>query len=75
MTVSELWTGRCQSCGRDFTVKMCEGATEAQATKALEAAHEEQNRDATAFRCDMGPFITSASNLTRPEHPCALREW
>lgn len=74
MTVSERWTGYCQSCGKEFTVEMDEDTSESRAIEALKAVHEKQNRDATAFRCDTGPFINSASNLTRPEHVYAARE-
>jgi len=48
---------------------------EKEAIEVAKAKHECVNAEAAAFRCDLGPFMTSAFNLTHPKHPCASKEW
>jgi hypothetical protein len=68
----DTWSSTCQSCGREYKV---EASSEEEAIKAAEAKHDSVNAKATAFRCDLGPMMTSAVNLTNPAHPCAQKEW
>lgn len=68
----DLWLATCVCCGRKYRVQ---ASYETEAVAAAEEAHEEEMRKATAFRCDMGPMITHAFNLTRPNSPLAPREW
>lgn len=68
----DTWSAKCQSCDVEYKVK---ASSEAEAIAAAKAAHDLANAEAMAFRCDFGPFITHAFNLTHPEHHCAPREW
>ncbi len=68
----DTWSVTCQSCGVEYKVK---ASGEKEAIEAAKAEHERVNAGATAFRCDSGPFMDSAFNLTHPVHPCAPREW
>lgn len=65
------WSVECQSCGVEFEVK---ASSHGEAIEVAEMEHEEINAKATAFRCDSGPLMTSAFNLTHPGHPCAPKE-
>lgn len=68
----DTWSVTCQSCGVKYRVK---ASGENEAIEAAKAEHERVNAKATAFRCDLGPSMTSAFSLTHPAHPCAPKEW
>jgi len=68
----DTWSVKCQSCGVEYKAK---ASGEKEAIEKARAEHESEVAKATAFRCDTGPFMTHAFNLTRPEHPCAPKEW
>ncbi len=61
--MADQWVAKCLSCGQNYRVE------------AAKTAHEEDQEKRMAFRCDRGPFITHAFNLTHPKHPCAPSEW
>ena len=68
----DTWSVRCESCGIEYKVR---ASGEQEAIEAAKAEHERVNAEATQFRCDFGPFMTVAFNLTHPDHPCAPKEW
>jgi hypothetical protein len=68
----DTYSVKCKSCEVEYKVK---ASSEREAIEKAKIEHEATNREATAFRCDLGPFMTDAFNLTRSSHPCVPREW
>jgi len=69
----DTWLVPCQSCGREYKVK---AESEEEAIQKAKAKHEEDNsQPGTMCRCDFGPLMTFAFNLTHPLHPCAPKEF
>jgi len=66
------WSVTCQSCDVEYRVQ---ADSETEAIKKAKAEHERRNAEAMAFRCDTGPCMTCAFNLTHSAHPCAPKEW
>lgn len=68
----DSWRVTCQSCTREYVVS---ARDEKEAIKLAEAKHEQDNAERMQLRCDRGPFMTHAFNLTHPTHPAAPKEW
>lgn len=68
----DTWSVTCQSCSVEYKVKAF-GAKEA--INIAKAEHEHAAAEAIMFRCDLGPMMTHAFNLTHPTHPCTPKEW
>ncbi len=66
------WKATCLSCGRQYEV---EALSESAAIEAAKAKHEREMQHITVLRCDQGPVINHAFNLTHPAHPCAPKKW
>ena len=66
----DTWEVICQVCGQSFKV---EAHDERGALVAARLAHAEEEQNATMDRCENGPIMESASNLTSPDHPCAKK--
>ncbi len=72
MKKESTWSCKCESCGRSFDVR---ATSEEKAIEAAKNEHERFNEEVRAFRCDLGPMMNHAFNLTHPEHPAAPRDW
>jgi len=70
--IVDNWSVTCGACGVEYKVK---ASSKAEAIAKAKAEHERVNAEATAFRCDCGPSMYVAFNLTHPTHPCAPKEW
>lgn len=68
----DTWEVICQACGLSYKVQ---ARNEREALLAARLVHTEEEQNATMDRCDNGPIMESASNLTSPDHPCTKREW
>ncbi len=70
--MENTWSVPCTSCGRNFDVK---ASNEKEAIERAKDEHERFNAEVRAFRCDIGPLMTHAFNLTSPSHPAAPKCW
>jgi len=67
----DTWSVKCQSCGLEYRVS---ASSEEEAIKKAKIEHERANTEALQHRCDFGPLMNNAFNLTHPDHPCAPKE-
>jgi len=66
------WQGTCQSCATAYKVAAYD---EQDAVTKVRAEHERAQERSTQHRCDLGPMVDHAFNLTHPDHPGAPKDY